>query len=537
MSREIPQVVRAVVGLAATVIDDTLQLPRTLPGLPVRVIGLAMQATMKLQQHYSGLVARGDEVFTGLRGESEPGLATFDEDMPEPAAGRTSAFDRAPGFDQPTSFDRASAPVTDEEIAEEVAALIDDEVSGLPADPAPEEVVEALADISDEVAAAGLDLDRTEPGLSTEDALETALLEADGAPDSALVDGGTGDTGTVDTDEIAESPTTPPASLLDADATEFDVHASAATDAPAPSDPGGSPVGEVSGAPDVTTDVDVLTPDGGVATVEGTVTDEGVAAPEAPTDGEAAAPQAPADEGAGATDVTTDVDVLTPDGGVATVEGTVTDEGVAAPEAPTDGEAAAPQASADETPGAPAQADEQDSGVDEALGSEASDADTRPSTEGAPAGDDRDATGSGDEVVTAAGAQVDDAIGTGEDTSAPAATDEGTTDDVVATDESGTDVAAATGVRTDVDESGTPEDAADTTGAAAGSAPVDGYDSFTVAQLRGRLRGYQLATVADLLAYEEATRAREPYLRMLRNRLEKLERQAVEESPLAPRGA
>ena len=513
MSREIPQVVRAVVGLAATVLDDTLQLPRTLPGLPVRVLGLAMQATMKLQQHYSGLVARGDEVFTGLRGESEPGLATFDEDMPEPAAGRSSAFDRAPGFDQPTSFDRASAPVADdEEIAEEVAALIDDEVSGLPADPAPEEVVEALADISDEVAAAGLDLDRTEPGLSTEDALETALLEADGAPDSALVDGGTGDTGTVDTDEIAESPTTPPASLLDADATEFDVHGSAATDAPAPSDPGGSPVGEVSGAPDVTTDVDVLTPDGGVATVEGTVTDEGVAAPEAPTDGEAAAPQAPTDEGAGA-----------------------------------------PGASADETPGAPAQADEQDTGVDEALGSEASDADTRPSTEGTPAGDDRDATGSGDEVVTAAGAQVDDAIGTGEDTSAPTATDEGDTGggateaggtgeggtaDVVATDEGGTDVAAATGVRTDVDESATAEDAADTTGAvAAGSAPVEGYDSFTVAQLRGRLRGYQLATVADLVAYEEATRAREPYLRMLRNRLEKLERQAVEDSPLAPRGA
>ncbi|SET95406.1 hypothetical protein [Geodermatophilus poikilotrophus] len=501
MSREIPQVVRAVVGLAATVIDDTLQLPRTLPGLPVRVLGLAMQATMKLQQHYSGLVARGDEVFTGLRGESEPGLATFDEDMPEPAAGRTSAFDRAPGFDQPTSFDRASAPVADdEELAEEVAALIDDEVSGLPAEPAPEEVVEALADISDEVAAAGLD--RAEPGLSTEDALETALLEADGAPDSALVDGGTGDTGTVDTDEIAESPTTPPASLLDADATEFDVHGSAVTDAPAPSDPGGSPVGEVSGAPDVATEVDVLTPDGGVATVEGTVTDEGVAAPEAPTDEEAAAPQATTDEGAGA-----------------------------------------PGASTDETPGAPAQADEQGTGVDEALGSEASDADTRPATEGTPAGDDRDATGSGDEVVTAAGAQVDDAIGAGEDTSAPAATDDaGTADegstDVVATDEGGTDVAAATGVRTDVDESGTAEDAADTTGAAAaGSAPVAGYDGFTVAQLRGRLRGYQLATVADLVAYEEATRARDPYLRMLRNRLEKLERQAVEDSPLAPRGA
>ncbi|MGY1680813.1 hypothetical protein [Geodermatophilus sp. SYSU D01176] len=486
MSREIPQVVRAVVGLAATVIDDTLQLPRTLPGLPVRVIGLAMQATMKVQQHYAGLVARGDEVFTGLRGEAEPGLATFDEDLPEPAAGRTSAFDRAPaGFDQPTSFDRASAPVDDEEVAEEVAALIDDEVSGLPAEPAPEEVVEALADITDEVAAAGLDLDRAEPGLSTEDALESALLEADGAPDSALVDGGTGDTGVVDTDEIAESPTTPPASLLDADATEFDVHPSATAEAPAPSDPGGSPVGEAAGAPDVAGEVDVITPDGEVATVEGTVTDEGVAAPEAP---------------------------------------------------------------AEETPGAPAQADRQGTRVDEALGTEASEADTRPSTEGTAAGDDRDATGRGEEVVTASGAAVDDALGAGDAAATPEA---GTVaapaadavaapaaDAVVATDEGGTEVAAATGVRTDVDESASADEAADTTGAAAaGAAPVEGYDNFTIAQLRGRLRGYQLSTVADLVAYEEATRAREPYLRMLRNRLEKLERQAVEDSPLAPRGA
>jgi len=493
MSREIPQVVRAVVGLAATVLDDTLKLPRTLPSLPVRVIGLAMQATMKLQQHYSGLVARGDEVFTGLRGESEPGLATFDEDLPQQTPGRTSAFDRAPGFDEPTSFDRASAPVDDEEIAEEVAALIDDEVSGLPAEPAPEEVVEALADITDEVAAAGLEVDRAEPGLTTEDALETALLEADGAPDSALVDGGSGDVGVVDSDEIAESPTPPPASLLEAEATEFDVHPSASAEAPVPSDPGGSPVGEEGGAPDVTTEVDVLTPDGGVATVEGTVTDEGVAAAEAPAEETTGAP-------------------------------------------------------AEEAPGAPAQADRQGTGVDEALGSGASDADTRPSTEAAPAADDHEATGRGDEVVTAAGAQVDDQLGAGEDTSTPAATDEiGTTetgtDEVVATDESGTDVAAATGVRTDVDESGTVEEsgtadeARDTTGAAAaGAAPVEGYDGFTIAQLRGRLRGYQLSTVADLVAYEEATRAREPYLRMLRNRLEKLERQAVEDSPLAPRG-
>ena len=63
-----------------------------------------------------------------------------------------------------------------------------------------------------------------------------------------------------------------------------------------------------------------------------------------------------------------------PDGGVATVEGTVTDEGVAAPGAPAGG------------------------------------------TAGAPAAGDRVATGRGGEVVTAAEAAVDDALGAGEDT-------------------------------------------------------------------------------------------------------------------------
>src|SRR3712207_2161729 len=102
MAREIPEVVRAAAGLAATVVDEARKLPETLPGLPVRVIGLAMQQAMKIQQQYAGFVARGDELFTGLRGENEPGLATFDDDLDAsvdrtaPSAGyRESAFDRA----------------------------------------------------------------------------------------------------------------------------------------------------------------------------------------------------------------------------------------------------------------------------------------------------------------------------------------------------------------------------------------------------------------------------------------------------------
>ena len=104
MAREIPEVVRAAAGLAATVLDEARKLPETLPGLPVRIIGMAMQQAMKVQQQYAGFVARGDELFTGLRGEDEPGLATFDDDEPQPESTgfRESAFDRAAGA-EPTA--------------------------------------------------------------------------------------------------------------------------------------------------------------------------------------------------------------------------------------------------------------------------------------------------------------------------------------------------------------------------------------------------------------------------------------------------
>ncbi|HEY4604486.1 MAG TPA: hypothetical protein VIH08_09140, partial [Blastococcus sp.] len=205
-------------------------------------------------------------------------------------------------------------------------------------------------------------------------------------------------------------------------------------------------------------------------------------------------------------DLSTSVDGLTPDAEVATVDAAVTDEGVAAPETP-----AAESAEAD------------------------------------------------DDTVATTDAAVTDTDTTDTDTSG---TDAGP---AAATDESGSAVAAATGGGDTSDEdsaapdTGTPDTNAPDTGApdtsasatptdteggsepsgpqAPGAAPVDGYDAFSIAQLRGRLRGYALSTVQDLLTYEEATRARDPYLRMLRNRMEKLEEQAIESSPLAPRGA
>jgi hypothetical protein len=276
MSREIPEPFRAVAGLAATVLDEVKKLPETIPGLPVRAVGLAMQAALKLQQEYAGLVARGDELFTGIRGENEPGLATFDDDEPAPPAPAPSGY-------RESAFDRAEAPAPDADAT--APAVVDlDEIAE--ADSALEEL--AIEELVEAGPMPGVDADA--------DAIENALLESDAA-----------------------------------------------------------------------------------------------------------------------------------------------------------------------------------------------------------------------------------SAGTADDT-APA--------EATATDESGTPVAAATGVPTD-----TGRDEATDGRSAAGSSPVEGYDSFTIAQLRGRLRGYAASTVEALLTYEQETRAREPYLRMLRNRLERLTAQEVEASPLAPRGA
>jgi hypothetical protein len=318
MAREIPEVVRAAAGLAATVVDEARKLPETLPGLPVRVIGLAMQQAMKVQQQYAGLVARGDELFTGLRGENEPGLATFDDDeQPVPSSGfRESAFDRA---------DTAS---TVDEI------LTDAEVEELPADPPADAVTSAVDELAEQV----------------EDGRQTIEELVEAAPGTEEI-----------LEEIAIDELVDQAPTLAETAPTVDAGALATTPLPQSDD--------VPGTADAGTDLTA--------------------------------------------DVSTTVDVLAAEG----------------------------------------------------------DAATEPAT---------------------------------------------------AVDESGTPVAAATPPAGN--------------GAAVGAAPIDGYDAFSIAQLRGRLRGYQLTTVQELLTYEQATRTREPYLRMLRNRLEKLEEQAVEGSPLAPRG-
>ena len=94
MSTPIPPPLRAAAGLAALAIDTARKVPRQVIGLPVLAVSAALQASLKAQQTYAGLVARGDEVLGQLHGQREDApWARFDDDEPAPPR---SAFDAAP---------------------------------------------------------------------------------------------------------------------------------------------------------------------------------------------------------------------------------------------------------------------------------------------------------------------------------------------------------------------------------------------------------------------------------------------------------
>jgi hypothetical protein len=368
MAREIPEVVRAVAGLAATVLDEARKLPQELPGLPVRLIGQVLQVSLKLQQQYSGLVARGDEVFTGLRGDAEPGLATFDDDLAPPAP-RSSAFDR---------------------------------VGDPPADTAAEELADQLAD---DLAVADLPVADSDD-LSAE--VAAVLTLPDDAEDLSSA-------------EVADLPDDP---IADA----------------------------------VTAVVDEL-----AAEVSDEIADE--------------VPDAVPDEV---------LEDLTADAVAEVAEDeTAVDEAVAEEliaDAAVGGTPPAPEVHSVQDL-APGPAPDQNELIDDPAPDVAALADAE------------------EELVDLGGPEAAESVTPGSGT-----TDSTATDPLVppARSTSG----ATHGASTD--------------GGPAGTSPVEGYDSFSIPALRGRLRGYPAETVADLLDYERATRARAPYVTLLQNRLEKL---------------
>jgi hypothetical protein len=178
MSTPIPPPLRAAAGLAALAIDSARKAPQRLLGLPVLAVSTALQASLKAQQTYAGLVARGVEVLGQLRGQQDAPWARFDD---EPAGARPpSAFDAAPEPD--LRDDLVAADLSDALVAEagEDAALIEEVDRDLDPDSDPD--VLSLAD------AAELRAEQAEA--DTENVLGETEEDEEAAADAALAEAG-----------------------------------------------------------------------------------------------------------------------------------------------------------------------------------------------------------------------------------------------------------------------------------------------------------------------------------------------------------
>ena len=119
MSTPIPPPLRAAAGLAALTIDAARKVPQQVVGLPVLAVSSALQASLKAQQTYAGLIARGDEVLGQLRRREDAPWARFDDD--EPAGARPpSAFDAAP--DPTEAADGVADALAAEDLADALTA-------------------------------------------------------------------------------------------------------------------------------------------------------------------------------------------------------------------------------------------------------------------------------------------------------------------------------------------------------------------------------------------------------------------------------
>ena len=105
----LPGPLRAAVGFVASAADEAKRLPDRALELPMLAVSTALQASVRAQQRYARLTARGDEVLNRTRPTDEPPeWAQFDAPVPveDLAARRPAAADQvarnAPAKKAPT---------------------------------------------------------------------------------------------------------------------------------------------------------------------------------------------------------------------------------------------------------------------------------------------------------------------------------------------------------------------------------------------------------------------------------------------------
>jgi hypothetical protein len=156
----LPTPFRAFLGLAALVADEARHLPDRALELPMLAVSTALQMSLRAQQRYAALTARGDAVLSARKiGDEPPESARFEDDVVLPGPG---ALD------------------DDVELAVTVAELVDEVDAGTP--PSTLTVVDEPADAADPTAAdeAGLfGAELTQPAADGLDEADEATLGTD----------------------------------------------------------------------------------------------------------------------------------------------------------------------------------------------------------------------------------------------------------------------------------------------------------------------------------------------------------------------
>lgn len=120
---QLPPPARASLGLAVVALSAARSLPRRTVEFPVIAVSTALQVSLRAQQRYAELIAKGDEVLGLLRGvpEEPPAWATFDE-LPVPTS--DGAQDEAAAADLAAALEgEVVAELLEEEA--EAEALVD----------------------------------------------------------------------------------------------------------------------------------------------------------------------------------------------------------------------------------------------------------------------------------------------------------------------------------------------------------------------------------------------------------------------------
>ena len=139
----LPGPLRAAVGLAATAATEAKHLPDRAIELPMLVISSALQASLRAQQRYARLTARGDEVLNRRTPTPEPPpWATFDD--PVDGAGR-SGFEQLFAVKDPTLDPAGREPVDEILAPDEPPVVAPSPATSSATSPATPTVVQAVA--------------------------------------------------------------------------------------------------------------------------------------------------------------------------------------------------------------------------------------------------------------------------------------------------------------------------------------------------------------------------------------------------------